>query len=53
MFEFDFANQVDASMVQLLLQKLDPRELDRYCNLLLLPNLLDRSYFDTVQSSSQ
>ncbi|CAH8585253.1 unnamed protein product [Schistosoma margrebowiei] len=53
LFKFDFANQDDAWKVRLLLRKLGPSELDKYCNLILPLNPRDRSFSDTVQSLSQ
>ncbi|CAH8567690.1 unnamed protein product [Schistosoma mattheei] len=53
LFKFDFANQDDAWKVRLLLRKLGPSELDRYCNLILPLNPRDRSFSDTIQSLSQ
>ncbi|KAH9588111.1 hypothetical protein MS3_00000116 [Schistosoma haematobium] len=53
LFKFDFANQDDAWKVRLLLRKLGPNELDRYCNLILPLNPRDCSFSDTVQSLSQ
>nr|CAX83703.1 Gag-Pol polyprotein [Schistosoma japonicum] len=53
LFKFDFATQDDAWKVRLLLRKLGPSELDKYCNLILPQNPRDRSFADTVQSLSQ
>ncbi|VDP52709.1 unnamed protein product [Schistosoma curassoni] len=53
LFKFDLANQDDAWKVRLLLRKLGPSELDRYCNLILPLNPRQHSFSDTVQSLSQ
>ncbi|VDP54640.1 unnamed protein product [Schistosoma curassoni] len=48
LFKFDFASQDDSWKVGLLLWKLGPSELDRYCNLILPPNPRHRPFSDTV-----
>ncbi|VDO62351.1 unnamed protein product [Schistosoma margrebowiei] len=53
LFKFDLANKDDAWKVRLLLRKLGPSELDRYCNLILPLNPREHSFSDTVQSLSQ
>ncbi|CAH8454507.1 unnamed protein product [Schistosoma margrebowiei] len=52
LFKLDFANQDDWK-VHLLLRKLGPSELDRYCNLILPLSPRDCSFLNTVQSLSQ
>ena len=53
LFRVDFADKDDAWKVRLLLRKLGPSELDKYCNLILPQNPRDRTFGATIQSLSQ
>ena len=53
LFRVDFADKDDAWKVRLLLRKLGPTELDKYCNLILPQNPRDRTFDATIQSLSQ
>ena len=53
LFRVDFADKDDAWKVRLLLRKLGPSELDKYCNLILPQNPRDRTFDATIQSLSQ
>ncbi|CAH8549964.1 unnamed protein product [Schistosoma intercalatum] len=53
LFKVDFADRDDSWKVRLLLRKLGPSELDKYCNFILPQNPRDRSFDATIQSLSQ
>ncbi|CAH8541265.1 unnamed protein product [Schistosoma intercalatum] len=53
LFKVDFADRDDSWKVRLLLRKLGPSELDKYCNFILPQNPRDRSFDATIQSVSQ
>ncbi|CAH8671840.1 unnamed protein product [Schistosoma bovis] len=53
LFKVDFVDRDDSWKVRLLLRKLGPSELDKYCNFILPQNPRDRSFDATIQSLSQ
>ena len=53
LFKVDLADRDDSWKVRLLLRKLGPSELDKYCNYILPQNPRDRSFDATVQTLSQ